>query len=79
MPNYCLVLLRCKVADRDGDGIADPDDTNALDVAGLVNMAVCPIPDTDKDGINDEPGQMSNYCRCCYVGVVLYQIQTKMV
>ena len=41
------------VADRDGDGIPDADDS-CPDVAGLAKYKGCPIPDTDRDGINDE-------------------------
>ncbi len=40
-------------ADRDGDGIADPND-KCPDVPGLAKYEGCPIPDSDKDGINDE-------------------------
>ncbi len=40
-------------ADRDKDGITDPND-KCPDVAGLAKYDGCPIPDTDKDGINDE-------------------------
>jgi outer membrane protein OmpA-like peptidoglycan-associated protein len=40
-------------ADRDGDGIVDPND-KCPDVPGLAKYEGCPIPDSDKDGINDE-------------------------
>ncbi len=40
-------------ADRDNDGITDPND-KCPDVPGIAKYDGCPIPDTDKDGINDE-------------------------
>ncbi len=40
-------------SDRDGDGIIDDLD-KCPDVKGLAKYDGCPIPDTDKDGINDE-------------------------
>ncbi len=39
-------------ADRDGDGILDPDD-RCVDVPGVPEQQGCPIPDTDGDGILD--------------------------
>jgi outer membrane protein OmpA-like peptidoglycan-associated protein len=39
-------------ADRDGDGIADPDD-RCPTVKGVPEYQGCPIPDTDGDGILD--------------------------
>ncbi|MEP7320131.1 MAG: hypothetical protein ABI921_15350, partial [Panacibacter sp.] len=42
-----------KPVDTDGDGITDDID-KCPSVAGLSKYNGCPIPDTDKDGINDE-------------------------